>query len=346
MLCIYDFFLSLHDLNFTSLYTDKFRNPNQRNIGGAYIVIVGLVASMLASVVGPGIIQGMIEGGQPEVTAWRYFNLGISILAAIVLIFYVPGAKETKEMREFRTRLDEEKKSQDPFFAVFKRAIKHRSFVAYIIVYLSYATTLAVVMPSLTYWVTDGMDWGLDASSLPSLGVIVMSLLSLAFWFPAMKKLGNKMVMFLGMLIMGIGSLILYFLAPNQDLIVIPFIFVGIGLGAAGVTQVPLLTECIDEDSLHSLKRNEGAYSGINVIFNRLSYILSAIVFLIIDRAFGYVAESGPNQTPEAVLGLRIQLSIIPGIISIIGAVVFFMLYKLTKEEVADNSIKLKELGI
>jgi Na+/melibiose symporter-like transporter len=77
----------------------------------------------------------------------------------------------------------------------------------------------------------------------------------------------------------------------------------------------------------------------------RLSIIIQAFIFWAIHISTGF-NPAVKKQSALALLGLRIQFSIAPMIIMLIGLLAFWFLYDLKKEKVALNKKKLKELGL
>ncbi|MFW9949541.1 MAG: hypothetical protein ACFFKA_05395, partial [Candidatus Thorarchaeota archaeon] len=54
----------------------------------------------------------------------------------------------------------------------------------------------------------------------------------------------------------------------------------------------------------------------------------------------------GFHQTPLAKLGLKLQMSLIPFFIIIIGAILFILMYKISKEKALENIDRLIELKL
>jgi Na+/melibiose symporter-like transporter len=73
--------------------------------------------------------------------------------------------------------------------------------------------------------------------------------------------------------------------------------------------------------------------------------MLQAIIFALVHILTGFTPGS-PTQSPVAILGLRIQMGIIPAIIMIIGLLVFWKLYDLTPEKKQLIRKRLQELNI
>ncbi|MBY9014031.1 MAG: MFS transporter, partial [Candidatus Lokiarchaeota archaeon] len=83
-------------------------------------------------------------------------------------------------------------------------------------------------------------------------------------------------------------------------------------------------------------------YGGIGAFIARLSMILSAFALIIVQLTSGF----NPNletQTPQALTGLRISISIVPAIGLLIGLIIF-KFYPLTLAKFTDQQEKLKEL--
>ena len=104
--------------------------------------------------------------------------------------------------------------------------------------------------------------------------------------------------------------------------------------------------EGIDNAAAKSGKRDEGTYIGILRVFSAFSYFFQTLIFAIVWGYFGYEPARGPNQTSEAIFGLKFAMSVVPFIITMIGIAIFIILYQIDREVAISNKKKLLELGI
>ena len=87
------------------------------------------------------------------------------------------------------------------------------------------------------------------------------------------------------------------------------------------MTEIPF-SAAIDYDELLTGKRREATYNGILTFIARLSIALSGLALIIVQFFFGFEAGS-ESQTPLALLGLTILVSLIPFTVAVIALIVF-----------------------
>jgi Na+/melibiose symporter-like transporter len=85
---------------------------------------------------------------------------------------------------------------------------------------------------------------------------------------------------------------------------------------------------------------------GISRVFSAFSYFFQTLIFVIVWSLTGYIPAKGANQTELAKIGLKLIISIIPFIITLIGVIIFAMLYTITKEQSRVNIETLKALNL
>jgi GPH family glycoside/pentoside/hexuronide:cation symporter len=122
-------------------------------------------------------------------------------------------------------------------------------------------------------------------------------------------------------------------------------ILVGIGVGAIWICIYPVYGDAIDEIVVKTKKREEAIFFGIRVFFARIALIVQALVFALIHSATGFAPEL-TTQTDLALLGLRLQMALIPMLLLFLGGLIFWKLYDLTPKKVESIKAQLKDLGI
>ena len=71
-----------------------------------------------------------------------------------------------------------------------------------------------------------------------------------------------------------------------------------------------------------------------------------SLIFAIVSAFSGYDASLGSNQTESAILGLKMQMSLIPFILMVIGIIIFYFGYKINKSDAIENREKLVEMNL
>jgi len=117
----------------------------------------------------------------------------------------------------------------------------------------------------------------------------------------------------------------------------------GTVLGGFWVMQLLVMADAIDESVCKTNKREEGIYNGINQFTSRLALVVQAISFATIHSLTGFV-EGADTQSAQAIVGIQIHFAVVPLFAMLLGVLIFWKLYKLTPDKVAENQLKIKEM--
>jgi len=112
------------------------------------------------------------------------------------------------------------------------------------------------------------------------------------------------------------------------------------------VIFVLLSAEGIDNAALKSGKREEGSYNSVIRIFSSLSYFFQTVIFAFVATITGYDPTFGSKNSEFAKFGLKLQMSIIPMILILIGTILFTFMYTITKEDALKIKEKLIEMDL
>ncbi len=343
-LILFDSAVSLHDINSTALFTDKFRDEKLRVFGGGMMVIFATLGMLVSIVIVPMTTE-ILTGVIGEKLAFLVAAVIMSVICVLVVLLYRKGVHEDEDMRKFRAVLDEKGDSHSPFLVVMKRAFKDRNFLGYVIVMFTYNVLVACMNTGLAFWVTDGIGLTYGDVTLPMVALVLAAPISVPLWLFVVKKAGTKWSMILGSAVFTIGAMIFYFISDITGAIIV-FAILGIALGGNGVVQVTIFAQCVDNAAVLYGKREESTYNGIYVLFVRLSTAIQATIFLIVASSTGYDPELGFANSEAAKGGLKFQMSIVPAVTQFIGLIAFWFLFKLTPQDTLTNTEKLKEMGL
>jgi GPH family glycoside/pentoside/hexuronide:cation symporter len=337
--CLNDLVFSLYDINRVALFPDKFRDNRDRKWGGAITTILETLGVLLGILIPVLTIEYL---GQD--IGWRVQALIVAGVAFAFLLLMLPGVREDKLMRERRIRVDKQSSPQ-PFFKGLKAALKDKSLVGYVALYVCYSSTMGLVMASLPFFVQDILQLSKIGETIILLYVIGV-LVAAPFWYKISYKIGIKKVALTGATLLAcMGIPILFIPTGPEGLIFAIFIFTIAGLvdGAIITMTMPIFSSVVDNATIQSGKRQEGLYNGTFLFFSRIGIAIQATVFWIIRAFTGY--HSGSTSASE-LMGLRIQMSVFPMVIIGTGIIIFWRLYRLSPEALESNVIKLKELKL
>lgn len=338
MHAIMDTAFALYNINRGGLFPDKFRHQEDRNWAGFIGVILETIGVILGFIIP---IFAIMELG--ETNGFVATGIIISILSIILFIFMIPGVREGPDMRARRSALDE--KERIAFFSGMKEILRNKVFIGFQFFSIAYGTAMGIIMTSIPYFVEDVLHMGTEGELIVIFYVIAVILMA-PIWYKLSFKIGIKKVGLIGGICLGfIGLPILFIPAGNIGLFMaIIVLFIAGAVDGAIISMIgPLGSAMIDDASIKSGKRQEGLYGSVGVFLGTsttaIRYTLTWSIWVI----FGY--QRGATD-PIALLGLRIQIAIFPMIIILTGVLMFWKLYSLSRVEIKENIIKLKEMGI
>ena len=334
---VYETFLTSMEINQMALFPDLFREDSHRRKVIVIGAIIGGIATIFISFLIPRFISSIGYLG-------TVILVGIS--AYILVIPYSFGIREPKEMKEFRAELDNTQRGSSPVGEVIKRVFKDRSWMGITIAGFSWSIAGACFLYGLNYYVEHSLGLDIGATAIPLLMVNSVGFILAPLWTWVSRKIGVRNAYIAGMIFNIIAYFMLVFVTDYIGLILI-FTFAGIGFSATmGVIFGLLRAEGIDNATVNSGKREEGSYSGIFKIFTAFSYFFQTVIFAIVAGFTGYNPILATGNDDVAKFGLLFQMSIIPMIITIIGTVAFFFLYRISKEEAIEIKLKIEEMNL
>jgi len=343
IMVLYESSLTLYEINHAALYPDLFREPaERRKVAGIGGMIGGLIL-IVGAILIPTLIN--ILGGL-TVSAYIGTVLIVVIIIYLLLIPYSMGIREFAEMKEFRSKLDIKKKSSSSVKEIVTRIFKDKNWMGIVIAKFSWAIAGACFLFGLNFFVIHNLGLNIGYTAYPLLFLFIVSFICAPIWVWAAQKFGVRNAYIVGMTLNTMGYFLFIFVTDITGVILV-FAFVGIGFSATwGVIFVLLFAEGIDNATVNSGKREEGSYNGILRVFSAFSYFFQALIFAIVATIVGYDPALGTNNSEFAKFGLKLQMSIIPMIIILIGTILFTFMYKITKEDAIKNKEKLIEMDL
>ena len=108
----------------------------------------------------------------------------------------------------------------------------------------------------------------------------------------------------------------------------------------------PVSADVIDNAVVNTKRREEGVYTGFQQFFGRVGIIIQAFTFAIIHELSGFNPALGIYQSEAAIWGIHLHQALVPAVLILIGALVFWAWYGLTPDKVQQNQEKIKEMGL
>ncbi len=332
-ICLHDTFFSIWELNYQSLFPDKFRSEKSRAKAAVWSTIVGVFGIAIGFLL-PGFIVEYTDVSSYVVNAFVFTGIGI-----VFFFLMIPGCREDPEMIErYLISVEDQKKSktkEPSFFVQMKEALTHKNFVAFILFYLLYQACTMSLSASVDYLGDYLLPGDKVDTTIIFAGMLVGALISIPFWGKVAVKINsNQKALMMAAVVIIIGLLAMSFVPSDSywGFTICVFIF-GLGFGGYWMLITPCMADVIDEIVVKTKERKDGIYMGLRAFFGRLAYAIQAASFAIIHSITQFDNEAGATQDAPAILGIRIHLSVLPMIFMLVGLFIFWKMNTITPDK-------------
>lgn len=339
-ICLYDGLYSIWEVNYQSIFPDKFRTQQERVKTAGISTVIGVLGIAAGFVIPPLFFQYGVRSSY-LLSGWV-----IAAVAVAAALFLIPGVKEDKIMiKRYLEKIENEAKemSKTSFFGAMKKAFTKRNFVAFILLYFFYQSACICMTGSVHYVGNYILTGESSDTTLIFAGMLAGALIAVPVWTQIGKKIqSNQKMLIITSFIMALFALPMTFTSSYANFTLWMTLW-GIGFGGFWLFMPSAMADVIDEIVIQEGKRDDGIYLGFRAFFGRLSYASQAITFWLIHT----LTDFSSNPTSQsAKFGIHLHMALIPAIFLIIGAVIFMRLNTLTPEKVDNNKEQLKLLNL
>ncbi len=320
-ICVYDLLYSTWEVNYQSLFPDRFRSEGSRAKAAGIGTLIG-VFGVAGGAVLPTLI---VRYGQPASYLVNALVFAGIALAASALMF--PGTRETPAMIQRYLRQEAERAVKPSFFTQLREALASRNFLAFIILYFFYQSA-TISMTASIHYVGDYILGG-RSTTLIFAGMLLGALAGIPLWLGLRKKVASNQLL----LALAAGSLALFclplmFVRSYWGFVVSMFVW-GLGFGGFWMLMTPALADVIDEIVVKTGKRDDGVYIGFRALAGRLAYAVQALSFWITHSLTGFAVQP---RSDLSKLGIRLHTALIPAFLLVIGLLIFVSINRLNPE--------------
>ncbi len=338
--CLYDLLYSVWELNYQSVFPDKFRSTRERLRTAELGTVIGVLGIAGGFVIPPLFFD---YGIQESFLTSAWVTAGIAIFAAMLLL---PGVKENRSMiKRYLKKVEHEKDEGTAlsFFHQMRHAFSHRNFLAFILLYFFYQSAAMSMTGSIHYVGDYILPGGSSDTTIIFAGMLLGAIASVPLWGMVAKRLkSNQKMLIISALLMALFSFPMTFLKSYTGFTIAIF-FWGLSFGGFWLFMPPAMADVIDEIVVKDKRRDDGIYMGFRAFFGRLSYASQAITFWLVHELTNFSADP---RSAEAIFGIHIHMALVPMAFLLIGVIIFARMNTLKHEQVEQYRKVLKQMNL
>ncbi|MDJ0796917.1 MAG: MFS transporter [Calothrix sp. MO_167.B12] len=336
-------FYTVVNLPYTAMTPELTQDYDERTQLNSFRFAFSIGGSILSLILAKVIFDSIANRQQQYVVL-----AGIcGVIAVLSLYWCIWGIRDRILAFEAKRSQVEEPESI-PVPEQLKIAFSNRPFLFVIGIYLFSWLAVQVTASIIPYYVVNCMQ--LKESDVPTVLICVQgtALLMLFVWSNLSQRMGKKIVYFMGMILWIIAQIGLFFLQPNQMVLMyVMAVMAGCGVSVAYLVPWSMIPDVIELDELQTGQRREGIFYGFMVLLQKFGLALGLFLVGIALETSGF-REAIPGQTelpvqPEsALMAIRMAIAPLPTICLIIGLFLNYF-YPITREMHAEILLKLKQ---
>ncbi|MGA7933408.1 MAG: MFS transporter [Kovacikia sp.] len=278
----------------------------------------------------------------------QYWVLGAvcAVISVLPIYWCVWGTRQRVKETE-RQRREAGEAASLPYLQQLKIAFSNRPFVYVIGIYLCSWLAVQNTVAVIPYFVQNWMGLTNQDFTKVVMAVQVTALIMLFVWSAVSKRVGKKVVYFMGMALWIIAEIGLFFLKPGQvGLMYFLAVLAGFGVSTAYLVPWSMIPDVIELDELQTGQRREGIFYGFMVLLQKVALAIGLFLVGVSLEQSGFIStvagQAAPNQPPSALWAIRLLIGPIPTVVLLIGLLLAYF-YPITREVHAEILLKLQE---
>jgi GPH family glycoside/pentoside/hexuronide:cation symporter len=309
---VFDTSFTIFIINHSALSTSITDDPNERASIGMYDRYLSIIATVF------GFIPIYLLTGaftREQIIPIFY------IIGGIALLFVITGSYKIKE-----PTIETEQAEPLHLKAALRETFKSRAFIFFIF----YSFLVGGVALSFGTIISYYLQWVVGLEGFDAIIPAIIASILLFVCYPVVLKLNEKSgirkILMINTVIGMIGLLLLLILNSSwYFVLIIAYFLVQLAINIHWMLLTTMVGDITDEDELKTGLRREGMFYGITAVIYSPAQSVIIGLFTLILTIFNYDNDIGAiSQTPEAILGIRLGIGLIPLIFLVIG---FIMLY-------------------
>lgn len=308
---------------YTSLTAAITQDYNERTSLTGY----RMTAVQIAFLIGALLPQWIVENSPSKEMGYMTAAGILAVIMFFTIIICFMGTVE-RDLDKKKTKSDQT--PLDYASSIIGELQNNKTYRISVAILLFTNCAITFVAVNLKYYIEYALGIKEESVNIMAL-LFVTAILCVPLWVLLAKKFGKAFVYRPAMIMYAIIISSLSFFSPENILLVYAFA-VGAGVFHAAALTLPwaIVPDVVEHDELLKGKRREGLFYGGTTFSYKMATALPIFFSGIVLSEFGYVANV--EQTPQAILGIKLLFGLAPAIFFILGAYISFY-YPLTEEK-------------
>ncbi len=321
-IALFDLANTVVSVAYTAIFPEAFETLEERTEVSLYRQVAAAVGTALGVAAMPLLVDALSHRWS-DLGGWSAAGVILGLVGAGAFAVSLRGSQERPEARV---------QSALPIGEAFRATLANRTFLAFASANLMICyiwSWLAAMVPFFTKYV---LRTGEGQTSLLFGGMFVAAIGFYPLWRRVALRFGAKTTLTAAVTLFVLFMLPVLLLRSLPQAIAMMFL---VGAANSGITLVRdiVLSDVIDEDELHTGRRREGSYFGVNAFIERLVLVLVGGSTSLVLSASGYAPQLAA-QPDTVATGIRLGMALLP-----LAALGIFLLamshYPLGKGQVA-----------
>jgi glycoside/pentoside/hexuronide:cation symporter, GPH family len=235
-----------------------------------------------------------------------------------------------------------EAKLSGSMFLALKDVFSNRPYLLILTTWFANSTAVAIMQSMLIYYYKY-LIGDADSVTLAMIALLVACMLTIPLWVWLCKKVGKKQAYFAGMTLTLTAVLAFAFFADKLGTIpaLVLMALAGVGFSSHYVGPWAIVPDTIEYGYAETGRRSEGVYYSVWTFVIAVGGALAGFLVGQGLDLFGYVPDAA--QSVQSILGIRLLIGVLPGIIIVIANIVL-ALYPLTKKHYEQILEKIEKM--
>jgi len=311
---------TIYNVPYSSMVAEMSDDYNERMSITSFRMIGSSIGVLLAG----GLALPLVEMGGGGEVGFQFMGI---IFGSLITVFCLICAWATRNARTLPAAVG----GKVSFRKQVKIAFKNLPFRSLIVMYIFQSVAMGVLMAGLVYYVKYVMKLPETAMGIIFPVLFVTAIVFIPVWVQVGVRLGKIKAYSMGICILSVMLVSLFFTAPSQMGLFYGQIFLlGIGFSSFQLFPFSMLPDTIEFDEMQSGMRREGVFSGIWACGQKTAYSVGpGIIGFTLSHA-GFVA-SADVQPGSVETGVRVVFCLLTAGMMLISLIPFYK-YDLTEE--------------